>query len=186
MEETATYSSILAEILKHISMSSGRRFMTSNSSKVFVKDVLKRTTSRLDFVLPTASVNYARKKMTAKNSNILYVTNGKQLLGSVSDANFLKNFEQLKENSGLQVKEIMTPDPVTISTESLVEDCIPLLLDHSGRVRDLAVEDEAGGIVGSICAFAVLHGLKTSKENVSEELESLESELRDITSQVVS
>lgn len=52
------------------------------------------------------------------------------------------------------VKEIMTPDPITVNAAMEVVEAAKILLDH--RINGLPVVDEAGKLVGILCQSDII------------------------------
>jgi len=104
--------------------------------------------SAVHTVMAEASVFEALRIMAEKNVGALVVMDGEHLTGIFSERDYarkvvLKN----KFSRDTSVREIMTSNPILVTPESEVRECMLLMTDH--QVRHLPVVDN-GRLVGII------------------------------------
>jgi CBS domain-containing protein len=115
---------------------------------VTARKLLEQKGSKVITVEAGASVLDALQRMADNNVGALVVMDGKSLVGIFSERDYarkvvLKN----KFSRDTSVREIMTPNPILVTPESEVRECMRLMTDH--LVRHLPVVDK-GGLVGII------------------------------------
>ncbi|WP_297058072.1 CBS and ACT domain-containing protein [Thermosulfurimonas sp.] len=122
---------------------------------MLVKDWMTEEVIVLD---ENASIMKASQIMKEHNIRRIPVVRGGKLVGIVSDrdikeatpskATALDVHELYYLLSEVRVKDIMTPDPITVRPEDTVEYAAVLMLEN--RISGLPVVDEAGHVVGII------------------------------------
>ncbi len=79
---------------------------------------------------------------------LVLVMAGQKLVGITTDGDLRRGLERAEEISGLCAKDIMTPDPLTISPDSTLYDAD--LIMHDAKVTALVVADPAKQVLGVI------------------------------------
>ena len=109
-------------------------------------------------ITPDTTLPEAHRLMTDNQIRRLPVMEDKQLVGIVtrgdvrgaaaSDATSLSIWELQYLIAKIKVKEIMTPDPITISQDSTISQASQVMLDY--KISGLPVVDSDGKLVGII------------------------------------
>jgi CBS domain-containing protein len=107
---------------------------------VTVRKLLEGKGSTVHTIKAGASVYEALDMMAEKNVGALVVLEGDRLVGIFSERDYarkvvLKN----KFSRDTSVREIMTPNPILVTPESEIRECMRLMTDH--QVRHLPVVD---------------------------------------------
>lgn len=115
---------------------------------VDARKLLEHKGSKVITVEAVASVYDALQRMADNNVGALVVMDGDRLVGIFSERDYarkvvLKN----KFSRDTSVREIMTANPILVTPESEVRECMRLMTDH--QVRHLPVVDN-GRLVGII------------------------------------
>lgn len=93
--------------------------------------------------------NQIRRLPVMKNGQLVgIVTRGDVRGAEASDATSLSIWELQHLIARIKVKEIMTPDPITISQDSTIGEVAQVMLDY--RISGLPVVDSDGKLVGII------------------------------------
>ena len=106
-----------------------------------------------DMTLPEAhrlmTDNQIRRLPVMENGRLVgIVTRGDVRGASASDATSLSIWELQYLIARIKVKEIMTPDPITISQDATIGEAAQVMLDH--KVSGLPVVDGEGKLAGII------------------------------------
>ena len=147
--------------------------------KVLVKDIMTR---RVISVAPETSITDAARIITEHNfAGLPVIDSYNKLVGILTEYDLItrtsslnvsflqriltdiysaKNNEEPREGeiSGLTVKDVMNPEPLTLSEDATFEDIIKTFKDHH-RVNPIPIVDKEGGVVGIISRFDVLRPL---------------------------
>lgn len=104
-----------------------------------VKDILNAKRDSDTFTIePGVLVWDAIKLMTEKSVGALLVTENNQLLGIVSERDYLRKVAlQGRSSQSTAVKDIMTANPITVAPEQSLEVCMELMTEK--RIRHLPV-----------------------------------------------
>ena len=115
-------------------------------------------TSDVVTITPNTSLSAAHRLMTDNNIRRLPVVKKKRLVGMVtrgdvrgaepSEASTLSIWEINYLLAHLKIKSIMSPDPLTVSPSTTIEDAADVMLQH--KVSGLPVVNNKGNIVGII------------------------------------
>jgi CBS domain-containing protein len=99
-------------------------------------------------IAPEATVFDAIKLMADKNIGALLVMSGDKLVGVVTERDYTRKVAlQGKSSKEMRVREIISPEVVTVGPQQTVEECMRLMTEH--RVRHLpAVEN--GKVLGIV------------------------------------
>jgi acetoin utilization protein AcuB len=96
-------------------------------------------TYKVETIAPTATTDEARLQMNAQNIRHLVVTEGKRIVGVVSEA----DLGQIARS----VEEIMTPDPITTTPDSHLREVANLLRGHRISCLPVVENDRLVGMV---------------------------------------
>ncbi len=117
-----------------------------------------------------ATVFEALERMAAYDVGALMVVEGNQLVGVFSERDYARKIVLMgRFSKDTLVREVMTDEPITISPETTVADCMNLMTSH--RVRHLPVM-ENGQLVGVVSIGDVVKAIMTQQEFMIAELES--------------
>ncbi len=121
-------------------------------------------------VAPEKSVYDAVKKMAEHEVGALLVLADDQLAGILSERDYARKIIlQGRRSRETEVREIMTPEPFTVSPEDSVDTCMQLMTER--RVRHLPVL-EAGKLVGLVSIGDVVKSIMSQQAFVIEQLNS--------------
>ena len=99
-------------------------------------------------IAPEATVFDAIKLMADKNIGALLVMSGDRLVGVVTERDYTRKVAlQGKSSKEMRVREIISPEVVTVGPQQTVEECMRLMTEH--RVRHLPVV-ENGKVLGIV------------------------------------
>jgi CBS domain-containing protein len=99
-------------------------------------------------IAPDATVFEAIKLMADKNIGALVVMAGDRLVGVVTERDYTRKVAlQGKSSKETRVREIISPEIVTVGPHQTVEECMRLMTEH--RVRHLPVV-EKGKVLGIV------------------------------------
>ena len=113
-----------------------------------VGSILGRKGLEIWSVTPDATVYSAMALMAAKSVGALLVISEGSLLGIVSEVDYARRvILQRRSSKEAQVRDIMTSNPITVTPEDTVDDCMRIMTHH--RIRHLPVFEglELVGIV---------------------------------------
>ena len=117
-----------------------------------------------------ASVYEALETMADKNVGALVVMDDGRLVGILSERDYARKVILLSRMSkDTRVSEIMTSDPVTVSSATTVGECMQLMTDR--RIRHLPVVDD-GSLTGVISIGDVVRAVIEEQEFLIHQLES--------------
>lgn len=120
-------------------------------------------------VSPDTTVYDAIKSMAEHGVGALLVLEGEQLVGIVSERDYARKIIlQGRRSRETQVREIMTPDPVTVQPEDKVGTCMELMTDN--RFRHLPVK-EGNKLIGLISIGDAVKAIMSHQEFMIQQLE---------------
>ena len=113
-----------------------------------VSDIM-RTGGGLPEVGPDIPVREALLMMTrARSGSVAVVDEGKALLGIFTDGDFRRHIMQNGDLLGVPIRDVMTPDPVTIEPDALAVELLHLL--EQRQIDDVLVVDAGKHVVGLV------------------------------------
>ena len=122
---------------------------------MLVKDWMSQTVVTVDIndsmqdAMKLLKDNDVRMLPVVEKGNLVGVVTDRDLKrASASDATTLEIHELLYLISGIKVKEIMTPNPITVPVDYTVEETAQILLNN--KISGLPVIDDDGKVVGTI------------------------------------
>jgi CBS domain-containing protein len=122
----------------------GKRMKTS----IPISALLYHKGSTVWHVSPEATVFDAIQLMADKNIGALPVMSGGRLAGMFTERDYTRKVALAgKTSKQTSVKEILSPDVITVAPDESVEECMRLMTEH--RIRHLPVlqNDEVVGII---------------------------------------
>lgn len=134
-----------------------------------VRDILKTKGNTIWTVSPDVTVFDALVFMAEKNVGALVVTSGDKIVGILSERDYARKIV-LKGRSSrdTRVREIMTPDPVCVSPEESIQECMEIM--NSRHIRHLPVLENLK-LSGMISIRDVIKAVISEKEFTIKQLE---------------
>ncbi len=110
----------------------------------------------VDLVEATESVHVAAHRMDARNVGALVAVDGENRpIGILTDRDLaLRVLGAAKDPGATRVRDVWTPDPITIRVDLSVEEALARM--RSRGVRRLPVVDDAGALVGIVTLHDIL------------------------------
>lgn len=135
-----------------------------------VKDLLDRKGYGAQSVDPSTTVYAAIEQMCQKNiGGVLIVEDGK-LAGIFTERDYARKLIlKGKSSKETAIRDLMTANPITVSPETSIEDCMQLMSDK--HIRHLPVTDGAK-IVGMISIGDVVTYVINEQKSIIAHLES--------------
>lgn len=135
-----------------------------------VKDILNsKTNTETHSVSPDALVWDAIKLMTEKGVGALLVTQGDKLVGIVSERDYLRKVALMGRSSqSTAVKDIMTPNPFTVSPDTPMETCREMMTEKRIRHLPVTLNDN---LLGMLSIRDVLESTMQEQKHLIEQLE---------------
>jgi len=116
-----------------------------------ISSILHGKTTALWTIAPEATVFEAIKLMAEKNIGALLVMTGGRLHGIFTERDYTRKVAlQGKTSKETRVREILSPELLTVAVDNSVEDCMRLMTEHRMRHLPVLDGDKVVGIV-SIC-----------------------------------
>jgi CBS domain-containing protein len=134
-----------------------------------VERILRQKGCEVYSIRPDATVYEALEKLAEKNVGALLVMNGSELVGLLSERDYVRKVI-LKGHSSkdLTVDEIMTSSPITVSLKTTVDECMHYMTNK--RCRHLPVVDQ-GKVVGLVSIGDLVNWIMTVQDVTIHELE---------------
>lgn len=134
-----------------------------------VTDILGIKDRTTHSIAPTETVWDAIKLMSDKGVGALLVTESDKLVGIISERDYMRKVALLgRASQTTQVRDIMTPDPFTVSPDESTEVCMQLLSEK--RIRHLPVV-ENGKIRAMLSIRDLLENIMDEQKHLIEQLE---------------
>ena len=113
-----------------------------------IESILKRKGTDVTTIAPEASIKRAADWLRAKKIGALVVTNGKAVLGLISEREIVHAFSRYGETAAsMPVKEIMRHGVITVSPEESVNRVMKLMTHHRVRHMPVLRDGKLAGIV---------------------------------------
>jgi CBS domain-containing protein len=122
-------------------------------------------------VEPTVTVYRAIELMSQKNIGGLIITDplGQKLLGIFTERDYARRLIlKGKSSKDTQIGEIMTENPITVTPDNSIEDCMKIMSDK--KIRHLPVIEE-GKLAGMISIGDVVRFVIEEQRSIIEDLE---------------
>ena len=134
-----------------------------------IKDILAAKGQEVYTISADATVYEALSLMAEKNVGALVILKGEALAGLISERDYARKVVlKGKFSKDTPVSEIMTGEPVTVTLDHDLEQCMELMTDK--RVRHLPVVEE-GRLIGIISIGDVVKGIIDHKEFIIQQLQ---------------
>lgn len=113
-------------------------------------------------VTPTETIGQADELMNTNKIRQLPVVQGRDLVGIVTDrdirsflsGSLLEGVEAREEALNTKVREIMTTEPMSVSSDDDLQEAVELMIDE--KIGGIPVVDDAEGLVGIVTYVDVL------------------------------
>lgn len=126
-----------------------------------VSELLEGREGQLFTISPEASVQEALEMMAAKTISSLPVTRGADLLGIISERDYIRKAVPRRVVPwDILVRDIMTKDVICVTREATVRDCMELM--SSNRIRHLPVVD-GKALVGMLSISDIVRALRPAR-----------------------
>ncbi len=130
--------------------------------KTLVSDLLAQKGNAVHSIDPDATVFDAIGRMVEKNSGSLLVMQGEEILGILTERDYLRRVAlQGRSSRSTSVREIMTSDLVVISPACDLEQAMAIMTEK--RIRHLPVID-GPGLAGVISIGDIVKHLSAERE----------------------
>jgi CBS domain-containing protein len=135
-----------------------------------VKNILQAKGGVVVSVEPTITVYKAIEMMSEKNISSLLITDpAGKLMGIFTERDYARKLIlKGKSSKDTLIKELMTQNPVTVSSDNSIEDCMKVMTDK--HVRHLPVVD-GGEIKGMISIGDLVRFIIEEQKTIIENLE---------------
>jgi len=134
-----------------------------------IRHLLDRKGRHVISIRSDASVLDAIRLMAEKNIGAVLVMQDGQLLGILSERDYARKvIVKGRASDSTRVADIMTPDPVTTSSDATVDACMALMTDR--RIRHLPVLDN-GEVTGVISIGDLVQAIIAEQQEAIEHLE---------------
>jgi len=135
-----------------------------------VKDILEKKGRVVYSVAPATTVYSAIEQMCEKNIGGVLIIENERLAGIFTERDYARKLI-LKGKSSKEtlIKELMTANPITVSTETSIEDCMQIMTDK--HIRHLPVT-EGSKAIGMISIGDVVSFIINEQKSIISHLES--------------
>lgn len=135
-----------------------------------VKQILQAKPAKVHSVNSDTTVYHALEEMMEKNISALLVVDEKELKGIFTERDYARKIAlKGKSSKDTLIKEVMTPNLITINPTDSIEFCMNLMTDR--HIRHLPVV-ENGQISGMISIGDVVKSIIEVQRSTIEQLES--------------
>jgi CBS domain-containing protein len=134
-----------------------------------VELILKQKGSQLYSIPPHVTVYEALEKMAEHGVGALVVMDGSSLVGIMSERDYARKVVlDGRSSREMQVHEIMSSPPVTVTLRTTVDECMQRMTDK--RCRHLPVVD-AERVVGVVSIGDLVHWIISAQDHTIRQLE---------------
>lgn len=134
-----------------------------------VRDILKAKGSVVYSVEPQVMVYNAIEQMCERNIGGLLIVEQGKLVGIFTERDYARKLIlKGKSSKDTPIKDLMTPDPFTVTPDSSIEDCMKLM--SSKHIRHLPVT-EGEKLIGMISIGDVVKHIIEEQKSTIEHLE---------------
>ena len=135
-----------------------------------MSDLLKRRDSNVWRIAPEASVFEALQVLAEHEAGALMVMEGDKLIGVISERDYTRKVAlQGKNSKEVRVRELMTPNPITVTPQNDTHECMAMMSQK--RIRHLPVV-EGDKVVGMISIRDLMDDIIADHEQTIEQLTS--------------
>jgi len=134
-----------------------------------VRNILEEKGRKVVSISPEVTVFSALEVMQEKNIGGLLVMEGEKLVGIFTERDYSRKvILKGKSSKNSLIKDLMTPNPITVTPDTTIEDCMHLMTNK--YIRHLpVVEDER--VVGIISIGDVVRFIIDEQRYIIEHLE---------------
>jgi CBS domain-containing protein len=130
--------------------------------------ILARKGGTIWSVTPGTTVFEAISMMADRDIGSALVVSGEALVGILSERDYARKIIlQGRASKDTLVGEVMTPDPITVSPENTVEECMRVMTEH--RIRHLPVVGE-GSLKGIVSIGDLVNSIISTQAQTIEHL----------------
>lgn len=125
-----------------------------------IKDILKAKDHKIHFISPSATVYEALEKMSEQEIGALVVMDKKKVVGIISERDYARKIIlQKKTSKKTLVKEIMSSDLFSVTTDTSLEDAMVLMTGKHVRHLPVFEKTKFVGIVsiGDVVKSIISH-----------------------------
>ncbi len=134
-----------------------------------IRQLLNKKGNHVWSISPDATVYEALELMAEKNTGAVLVMEGDKLLGIFSERDYARRCILLNRRSKeTAVKELMTPDVITISPSATIDDAMALMSEH--HIRHLPVVED-GKVVGVVSIGDIVKAVIENQAHIISHLE---------------
>ena len=135
-----------------------------------VRNILQDKGQKVQSASPDMLVIDALRIMAENNVGALVVVKGDEVAGIFSERDYARKLVlKGKSHDNTAIKEIMTPNVITVKPEQSMDDCMTLMT--SKRIRHLPVVEDRK-LVGIISIGDVVKAVISEKEQLIKQLEN--------------
>lgn len=123
-----------------------------------VRNILQKKTNVVLSVIPDTTVYDALDLMVEKNVGALLVLENNSLMGIFTERDYARKvILKGKASKETLIREIMTEDPVIVTPENTIEDCMRLMTNKFIRHLPVVENGELKGIIsiGDVVKFII-------------------------------
>ena len=113
-------------------------------------------------VAPEDTLGEVAERMTAVNVGAVIVKDYGRMIGILTERDMLKAMAARVHTSEARVRQWMTEDPLTASSETDCEEAAQVMLEHG--FRHLPVLDDSGNVAGIVSLRRVVAATKTAPD----------------------
>jgi CBS domain-containing protein len=134
-----------------------------------VREILKTKGGSVFSVGPTVTVYQAIEEMCNRNIGGLLIVENERLTGIFTERDYARKLIlKGKSSKDTKISELMTANPITVSPESTIEDCMKIMSQK--KIRHLPVVDHEK-LVGVISIGDVVKQIMEDQRSIIEHLE---------------
>ena len=136
----------------------------------FISEILSHKNGTTWSIAPSATVFEAIQMMAEKNVGALLVLERGKLLGVISERDYTRKVAlKGKSSKETPVREIVSGNVITVTSQHTVEACMRLMTEH--RVRHLPVVD-GEGILGVVSIGDLVNSIISAQHSTINQLET--------------
>ncbi len=134
-----------------------------------IRQLLNKKGNHVWSISPDATVYEALELMAEKNIGAVLVMEGDKLVGIFSERDYARRCILLNRRSKeTAVRELMTPDVITISPSATIDDAMALMSEH--HIRHLPVVED-GKVVGVVSIGDIVKAVIENQAHIISHLE---------------
>jgi CBS domain-containing protein len=135
-----------------------------------VKDILKVKGNAVFSVSPDTTVYEAIEQMCERNIGGVIVKENEKMVGIFTERDYARKLIlKGKSSKGTPIRDLMTPNPISVTPEATINECMGLM--SGKRIRHLPVVSE-DQVVGMISIGDVVRRIIEDQQSTIEHLES--------------